>query len=124
MSVYRDGMAARDVRIVGDADMHDGALSTTVLHLACEMACHNILAPLFGDDDSSVGTRNDIWFWGDAAPGEQLQAEAMIARIDGRKILFNVTARAGIREIARGTHERMLVSRSRFLASLPAGPGR
>lgn len=119
MKPLTEGMAARDVRVLVDADMRDGGgLSTGTVHLACEMACHNILAPLFGGDDTSVGIGNDIWFWGDAVAGEQLVGEATVARIDGRRVLFNVFARAGVREIARGTHERMLVSMSRFLASM------
>ena len=123
MSGYSRGMAAREVRLLGPGDMEDGRLSAAVLHLVCEMACHNILAPLFGDDDTSLGAHNDIWFWGEAAPGELLLAEAVIARIDGRRVEFNVVARAGIREIARGLHERALVSRSRFTAGLPVSRG-
>jgi fluoroacetyl-CoA thioesterase len=117
-----EGMSARDVRLLQGADLCENALSTRVLHLACEMACHNILAPRFDEDDTSVGIRNDIWFWGDAEPGELLHAEAMIARVDGRRVIFNVTARAGTREIARGIHERMLVAKKRFMESLPAPP--
>lgn len=116
------GLAAWEIRVLDDADMSGGSLSTATLHLLCEMAAHNVLAPGFGPDDSSVGLHNDIWFWGDARPGESLHAEATIAKVDGRRVAFNVFARAGIREIARGTHVRMLVSRTRFLASLPARP--
>ncbi len=120
MNPVTEGLTARDVRLLVGGDISEGRLSTMILHLACEMACHRILEPCFGDDDSSVGIRNDIWFWGDASAGELLHAEATVARVDGRRIVFNVTARAGIREIARGIHERILVSRSRFMASLPA----
>ena len=120
MKPLTEGMAARDVRLIQGTDLYENALSTRVLHLACEMACHNILASRFDDDDTSVGIRNDIWFWGDASPGELLHAEAMVARVDGRRVAFNVTARAGTREIARGVHERMLVAKKRFMESLPA----
>lgn len=112
-------MTAREVCLLGPDQMRAGVLSTKTLHLACEMACHHILAPLFGPDDTSVGIHNDIWFWGDAAPGELLQAEAVIAGIDRNRILFNVNARAGVREIARGTHRRALVSAAEFDARLP-----
>ena len=115
---YYEGMNARDVRLLGAADFVDGRLSVTTIHLACEMACHNILFPHFGEDDTSLGIRNDIWFWGDAVPGDLLHAEATISAIDGRRFVFNVFARAGILEVARGVHERMLVSKSRFMAGL------
>ncbi|MEX2453138.1 MAG: hypothetical protein WD470_00450, partial [Rhodospirillaceae bacterium] len=60
-AVYTEGMTARDVRVVKDADFADGRLSVTTVHLACEMACHNIVFSGFGEDDTSLGTRNDIW---------------------------------------------------------------
>ncbi len=116
---YTVGMTASESRKLEGSDLVDGALPTMTLHLFCEMACHNVLAPHYAADDASVGRSNDIWFWGDAAAGESLHCEAVITAVDGRRITFNVFARAGTREIARGTHERMLVSRSRFLASLP-----
>jgi len=119
---YTEGMTARDVRLLSDADFTDGHLSTATVHLAAEMACHNVLTERFGADDASLGIHNDIWYWGDAGPGELLHAEAMIAAVDGRRIVFNVFVRAGIREIARGIHERMLVSHARFMASLPESP--
>ena len=123
MPEYTVGMTARQVLLLEDADIGDEGLTVTKLHLACEMACHNILVEMYGEDDVSVGIRNDIWFWGDAASGELLHAEAMISKIDGKRIIFNVFARAGTTEVARGVHERLIVSQSRFMKSLPAPPG-
>lgn len=120
MPEYTVGMTARQVLLLEDADIGDEGLTVTRLHLACEMACHNILVEAYGPDDASVGMSNDIWFWGDAASGELLHAEAMIAGIDGKRIIFNVFARAGTTEIARGVHERLIVSRAKFMKSLPA----
>ena len=99
--------------------MGDEGLSVTAAHLVCEMACHNILVTRYGEDDASVGIRNDIWFWGDARPGNLMHADAVIAGIDENRIVFNVFARAGTEEIGRGIHERMVVSRQRFMAGLP-----
>jgi predicted thioesterase len=121
MPEYSLGMTARQVTLLEDTDIGDEGLTVTRLHLACEMACHNILVSAYGADDASVGIRNDIWFWGDAASGDLLHAEAMIAGIDGKRIIFNVFARAGTTEVARGVHERLIVSQARFMKSLP-GP--
>lgn len=118
MPEYTVGMTARQVVLLEDSDIGDEGLTVTTLHLACEMACHNILVEAYGPDDASVGIRNDIWFWGDAASGDLLHAEAMIAAIDGKRIVFNVFARAGTTEIARGVHERLIVSQARFMESL------
>ena len=122
MPEYSVGMTARQVTLLDDADIGDEGLTVTRLHLACEMACHNILVEAYGEDDTSVGIRNDIWFWGDAASGVLLHAEAMIAGIDGNRIIFNVFARAGTTEVARGVHERMIVSKARFMMYLPNAP--
>ncbi len=119
--VYTNGMTAGQTDLLTSSDIGEEGLTVTKLHLACEMACHNILAQLYGEDDTSVGIRNDIWFWGDAAAGDLLHAEAVIAGIDRKRIIFNVFVRAGTVEIARGVHERMLVSRRKFMESLP-GP--
>lgn len=121
MPEYSLGMTARQVTLLEDTDIGDEGLTVTRLHLACEMACHNILVSAYGADDASVGIRNDIWFWGDAASGDLLHAEAMIAGIDGKRIIFNVFARAETTEVARGVHERLIVSQARFMKSLP-GP--
>jgi predicted thioesterase len=122
MPEYSLGMTARQVTLLEDTDIGDEGLTVTRLHLACEMACHNILVNAYGADDASVGIRNDIWFWGDAASGDLLHAEAMIAGIDGKRIIFNVFARAGTTEVARGVHERLIVSQARFMKSLPGPP--
>ncbi len=114
------GMAAYQTLFTGPADLADGCFPTSTLHLLCEMASHNVLAPHFGPDDASVGLHNDIWYWGDALQGELVHAEAAITRISRRRLTFNVFVRASIREIARGTHERVLVSRARFLEGLEA----
>lgn len=122
MPEYSLGMTARQVTLLEDTDIGDEGLTVTRLHLACEMACHNILVSAYGADDASVGIRNDIWFWGDAASGDLLHAEAMIAGIDGKRIIFNVFARAGTTEVARGVHERLIVSQARFMKPLPGPP--
>ncbi len=122
MPEYSLGMTARQVTLLEDTDIGDEGLTVTRLHLACEMACHNILVSAYGADDASVGIRNDIWFWGDAASGDLLHAEAMIAGIDGKRIIFNVFARAGTTEVARGVHERLIVSQARFMKSLSGPP--
>ena len=119
MPEYTIGMMDRQTDVLISADIGDEGLTVTKLHLACEMACHNILSTRYGDDDASVGIRNDIWFWGDAAAGDLLHAEAMISGLDRKRVIFNVFARAGTVEIARGVHERLLVSRANFMSTLP-----
>ena len=118
MPEYRTGLMGRQLFHLTDDHVDETGLTITTLHLACEMACHNILVARYGDDDASVGMRNDIWFWGNAAPGSYLEAEAVIAGIDRKRIVFNVFVRSGVTEIARGQHDRMLVSKSAFMNAI------
>ena len=118
MPEYRTGLVARQLFHLSEDHFDGSGLTVTTLHLACEMACHNVLVTRYDADDASVGIRNDIWFWGDAQPGSYLEAEAVISYIDRKRIVFNVFARSGVAEIARGQHERLLVSQSAFMTSL------
>ena len=120
MTEYRTGLMASQLFHLSEDHFDGSGLKVSTLHLACEMACHNVLVTRYDTDDASVGIRNDIWFWGDAQPGSYLDAEAVIFYIDRKRIVFNVFVRSGVIEIARGQHERLLVSQSAFMASLAA----
>ena len=45
---------------------------------------------------------------------QPLPKEAVITKIDGRKITFSVKAYDGIDEIGSGTHERFIVNKAKF----------
>jgi fluoroacetyl-CoA thioesterase len=47
-------------------------------------------------------------------------ADAVVTKVDGRRIEFNVSARDEIEEIGRGTHARMVVDLSRLHQRLAA----
>ena len=49
-----------------------------------------------------------------------VSAEATLSAVDGRRLVFSVTLHDGDRLAARGTVERALVDRSRFLAKAAA----
>ena len=118
MPEYRTGLMGRQLLLLSPAHFDTVGVSITTLHLACEMACHNVLVARYAIDDASVGIRNDIWFWGDANPGSYIEADAVISEIDRKRIVFNVFVRSGIAEIARGQHERLLISKSDFMESV------
>ena len=118
MPKYRTGMMGRQLLSLSNTHFDEAGISVTTLHLVCEMACHNILVARYDTDDASVGIRNDIWFWGDAEPGSFLEAEAVITEIDKKRIIFNVFVRSGVAEIARGQHERLLISKFAFMRSV------
>jgi fluoroacetyl-CoA thioesterase len=52
--------------------------------------------------------------------GHEVTAEAVVSGIDGRRVLFRVSARDENEEIGRGTHERMVVDLRRLDERLAA----
>ena len=118
MTEYRTGLMGRQLLSLSNTHFDEAGISVTTLHLVCEMACHNILVAYYDTDDASVGIRNDIWFWGAADPGSFLEAEAVISEVDRKRIIFNVFVRSGVAEIARGQHERLLISKSAFMEAV------
>ena len=50
--------------------------------------------------------------------GETITATATLKEIDGRRLVFDVTARDSKGEIANGTHERFIIKVDKFLAKL------
>ena len=52
--------------------------------------------------------------------GHQIIAEAVVTKVDGRRIEFDVSARDEIEEIGNGTHERMVVDIARLNQRLSA----
>jgi predicted thioesterase len=42
----------------------------------------------------------------------------VISEIDRKRVVFNVYVRSGVTEIARGLHERLLVSRTAFMEAI------
>ncbi|MGE5357527.1 MAG: thioesterase family protein, partial [Bacteroidales bacterium] len=47
--------------------------------------------------------------------GDAVRAEATLTAIDGRRLTFNVQAWDSSEKIGEGVHERVIVSRDRFV---------
>jgi predicted thioesterase len=54
--------------------------------------------------------------------GARVTATAVLVQIDGRRLVFHVSARDETQLIGEGTHERSRVLLERFLARLPKSP--
>jgi fluoroacetyl-CoA thioesterase len=89
-------------------------LSTPQLIALLETVALSVVDPLLPDGWVTVGTRVDIQHLAATPMGMGVRAQAILTRIKGRRLTFDVTAhdQAGI--IARGTHERVAVNRRTF----------
>lgn len=63
---------------------------------------------------TSVGTALNVRHTAPTPLGMKVRAEVKIISVDGRKIIFEVTASDAQGEIGRGTHERFIVDREKF----------
>ena len=67
-----------------------------------------------------VGTVVNVRHLAATPVGHRVTAEAVVTKVDGRRIEFDVSAHDEIEEIGTGTHERMVVDMARIAKKLDA----
>lgn len=81
-----------------------------------ETAAVNSLAGQLGPGETSVGTWIEVSHLAATPIGEDVSAEAELVGIEGRKLTFTVVAHDNRNKIGDCRHQRMIVTRDRFLA--------
>lgn len=89
-------------------------LSTHRLVLLMELASRSVVEPFLEKDQIVVGTWISIRHLAAAPLGEKVKAESTLREIDGRKLIFDVSAYDSHEKIAKGTNELLIVSRKKF----------
>ena len=79
-----------------------------------EAAALNAVEHLLPSGHQSLGIHLDISHVAATPVGLQVTASAEVVRIEGRIITFHVEARDTVETIGDGTHQRVVVSVSRF----------
>jgi fluoroacetyl-CoA thioesterase len=95
-------------------------LATPIMVLVMENAALNAVRAYLEPGESALGTVVDIRHLAATPVGQHVTAEAEVTELDGRRIVFAVTARDEVEEIGRGTHERMVVDLRRLSQRLDA----
>lgn len=85
-----------------------------------EHAAVNALAAHLAPGQQSVGTMVDIRHLAATPLGATVTAHAELIAVDGRRLLFRVTASDGLDLIGAGMHERALIDLDRFGAKVRA----
>ena len=93
-------------------------LSTPMLLQLIEEAAVQCLAPTLTGDEVTLGTYIDLTHIAPTPVGFIVRTEVEVIGVDGRRVNFAVAAFDEREKIAEGTHERYIVERSRFLATL------
>jgi fluoroacetyl-CoA thioesterase len=93
-------------------------LATPMMVLAMENAALNAIRDYLEPGESAVGTAVDIRHLAGTPAGQRVTADAEVTRVEGRQVVFAVTARDEVEDIGRGTHERMVVDLRRLAQRL------
>lgn len=79
-----------------------------------ERAAVNGLAPYLAPGQQSVGTMVNVKHLAATPLGATVTARAELVSVDGRRLLFKVSAHDGTDLIGEGTHERALIDLAKF----------
>ena len=93
-------------------------LATPVMILFMENAALAAIRPYLDEGESAVGTAIDVRHLAATPVGHEVQAEAEVVKVEGKRIEFKVSARDETEEIGRGTHARMVIDLAAFNARL------
>ncbi len=80
-----------------------------------EWACIMAIKPhLDWPVEQSLGTHINVSHEAATPPGLEVTATVELLAVEGRKLIFSVSAHDGIDLIAQGTHERFVIDKARF----------
>jgi predicted thioesterase len=106
---------ADTAQAVGSGDVP--VLGTPRVLALAEAATVRALARRLESGSTTVGTRVELDHRAATPVGRTVVAAATLAKVDGRRLTFEVTVRDGEAVVAQARVERMLVDRQRFLAA-------
>lgn len=89
--------------------------STPSMISLMEVAAFNAVLPLLSEGQVTVGTVVNIRHLAATPLGLGVRAEAELVRVDGRRLVFRVTAFDDAERIGEGEHERFIVDVPRFM---------
>ena len=89
-------------------------LSTPFMIQKMEEICTLMVWEHLDDHETTVGTHVDVYHRSAAREGEAVTFACELRSVEGRKLLFDVSARASDRIVGEGIHERFVVDRGRF----------
>jgi predicted thioesterase len=117
------GLSATVELVVGDADtaiaLHSGevaVLATPRLLALCEEAAFTAVAPELAEGQTSVGMKVQLDHLAPSAVGHRVVAEAVVEKVNGRRVLFTVSVNDDRGLVAVGRVTRVVVDAAGFVA--------
>ncbi len=119
--MFVEGLANEMTWIVGQKDLASSfgsglanVLATPVLVGFCEECCRMMVDPSLSSGEQTVGTEVCIRHIAATPLGMKVTVRAVLTKIDGRSLHFDVEAHDEIEKVAEGTHTRFIIDSTRF----------
>lgn len=107
-----------------DFQMMPAVLATGYMVALVEWACIEVIKPhLDWPREQSLGTHVNLSHTAATPPGFTVEVKARLESVEGRRLVFAVSAHDGIDPITAGTHERHVIDAGRFMSKLAAKAG-
>jgi fluoroacetyl-CoA thioesterase len=107
-----------------DFQMMPAVLATGYLVALVEWACIEVIKPhIDWPREQSLGTHVNLSHTAATPPGLTVEVKARLESVEGRRLVFAVSAHDGIDPITQGTHERHVIDADRFMRKLAAKAG-
>lgn len=101
---------------MGSGSLH--VFATPGMIALMEQAACNAVAACLDEESTSVGTLVNITHDAATGRGKKVTATATLTAVEGRKLVFEITAADEDKQIGKGTHERFIVNKEKFMAKL------
>ena len=98
-----------------DFQMMPAVLATGYMVALVEWACIELIKPhLDWPREQSLGTHVDLSHTAATPPGLTIEVRTRLQSVEGRKLVFHVSAHDGVDAITEGRHERHVIDAERF----------
>lgn len=101
---------------MGSGDLE--VLATPAMATLMENAAMNAVSQHLPEGSTTVGGSIEILHLKPSAINGSIKATAKLEQIDGRKLVFSITAEDETGEIGKGTHSRFIVDKNKFMSKL------
>ena len=107
-----------------DFQLMPRVLATGYMVALMEWACIELIKPhLDWPREMTLGTHVNLSHTAATPPGLTVEVRARLEQVEGRRLVFAVSAHDGVDPITSGTHERHVIDARRFAAKVAAKAG-
>lgn len=91
-------------------------LATPAMIARMEQAAWTSVAPHLSPEEGTVGTLMSVKHLSPTPVGMEVTCRAELTQVDGRRLVFRVTAQDAQGLVGEGTHERAIIQNERFVS--------